>query len=79
MYQKIFITFSYHDGYTICFDNKIYSIDTTVPLTEEKLNKAKELFYREKRYHSVPCDNIKIIFWNQIYTLSNDKTIYKEI
>lgn len=82
MYPKIFITFSYHDGYTICFANRIYSIDTPIRITEKMLEKAKTLFFKEKRYNSEPCDNICIIFWNQIYTESDavdDRAAYKSI
>jgi hypothetical protein len=68
MYPKLFVTFSYYDGYRVCFANRIYSIHTPVTIRISRIENAKREFSKEMRFDSKKCEDIAITFWQIIYS-----------
>lgn len=82
MYPKLFVTFSYYDGYRVCYANRIYSLEVPEQITVDTIKKAKLEFYKEERYNSLTALEVTVLFWSIIYSESDvgdNKEKYKTI
>ena len=66
MYPKLFVTFSYYDGYRVCYADRIYSLKVPVRITATTIKNAKQEFYKEARYNSTTPLDLTVIFWSRI-------------